>query len=115
MIKREDIKAAIKINTCIHNMHVTMALDSIMPVIEAEQAKYTALVDAAVAFLKLTDAHKDPSTTYYHVLRTALEPFLPPPLLSEKLNKLAECTFYDDSTFRKDLRQLADEARKLEK
>ena len=80
----------------------------------SEHGRYQALVDAAVAF---TGRYKEASfkTENLNDLIKAAQPFLPP-LLSEELDKLADesvniCQYSID----KELRQLADRARVLEK
>ena len=76
--------------------------------IKALEAKYQALVDAAVGQYK---ANRDSLSP---LMREAAQPFLPPILLSEKLDKLADAN--ENSVISEaELHDFADEARELEK
>ena len=75
-----------------------------------EAAKYQALVDAAVDYV--VDHHNE--NQGYEKLYQAVQPFLPPPLLSEKLDKLIDEYQRGIAIELDAIRQLADEAREME-
>ena len=80
--------------------------------LEADQAKYQSLVESGIKFLQAKKSGACCASELAEFV-AALGPFLPPPLLSEKLDKLA-----DENKHRielpRELRQLADEACELE-
>ena len=114
MITREDI------HTVLQKSHWRIyekedrdeAINGILKLIESELSKHQALVDAAVAWVGDDLPVPEFSSPEWHALRKAVQPFLKP-LLSEKLDKLADR--YPDTDVRcVELRQLADRARELE-
>jgi len=109
MITREEISIAI---TSCYGLDLTRKESAILEIINAEQAKYQALVDAAVAYCGR--AGKLLTGSDGAALMDAVNQFIPQPLLSEKLDAFAE-SFPIGGPIRSDAKRLADEARELEK
>ena len=80
--------------------------------IEADQAQYTALVDAAVVWVGRDNPLPEFVSPQWKALTDAIQPFLKP-LLSEKLDKLAAMS-QSIVISTEELRQLAAEARSME-
>ena len=112
MITREEMKKETGLNLRPRQM------DLLEKLLEAEQAKYQALVDASVKLEQWMyetydwQCDIDVVRQFRSTLKETLSP--PPPLLSEKLDKLASSP-QSWPMPRNELRQLADEAREIEK
>lgn len=79
--------------------------------LEADQAKYQSLVESGIKFLQAKKSGACCASELAEFV-AALGPFLPPPLLSEKLYKLAARLKFIDANIQLDW--LADEACELE-